>query len=191
MNHGSDQEYPKMLNGEFRKSDLILHILDLHACDLPKYYSSKDNIPRIKNSPNYSPLPGIYHLINKEIKPIIKIAGDFTQWQLVDVPDIIKADLYDRYDRYFNTQTYLWPSHRYEIVLPPGKYQYKWFVTDPSSGNSEWLFSKRAPLVFDQHGNINNVIDTRNKTFPIDYIQQDIKYKEFYLVSHYSTDIFE
>ncbi len=162
--------YPTQLNGERYQVDSILHIFDLHACDLPQYYVEQINC-----------IPSTWHLIDENHKPHVQIAGQFTNWVPKDIDDIIDPDLYCRYQRYFGTDENLWPSHRYEIVLPPGKYQYKWIV------NGEWKCAKSAPLIYDSDGNLNNFLDTSNCTYELDCIEQDRQYNEYSLVREYAS----
>lgn len=62
--------YPTQLNGERYQVDTILHIFDLHACDLPEYYAENQN----------SHMPGPWSLIDENRIPHVQIAGQFTNW---------------------------------------------------------------------------------------------------------------
>lgn len=169
----------------YKRVNKLLHTFDLHACDLPQYYAPKERIPRLRQRADYTPLPDIYHLIDKDKRPIVKIAGDFTDWRLVLVNDIIKVDKYYYGDPYYDTPAYLWPAHRYKVVLPAGRYKYKWYVSTDTEG--EWVYSRKAPLMFDNDGNLNNYVDTSSIAFHEECIDQDIKRKEWYLISKHCS----
>jgi len=49
----------------YKKVDKILHIFDLHACDLPEFYSNRSQIKRLRERFDYTPMPDIYHFIDK------------------------------------------------------------------------------------------------------------------------------
>ena len=163
--------HPTQLDDVYHQVDTILHIFDLHACDLPEYYSYREG----------SHMPELMSLIDENRIPHVQIAGQFTNWIPVDIDHIVEPDLYSRYDRYFDTVIDLWPSHRYEIVLPPDRYQYKWIV------DGEWKYARSAPLVYDPVGNINNFIDTFNCTYKPEWIEQDRRYNEHGIVREYGS----
>lgn len=70
----NDNIIPTPLDGEWRRVDSILHIFDLHACNLPDYYASEANNPRKIQK---SHMPGPWSLLDKNRKPHVQIAGEF------------------------------------------------------------------------------------------------------------------